>query len=157
MAAILFILVKGNLMRQFGMKIVDLDLVVILIGCLLAGNGRTGSAVFAMAMGVFTDTFSAGLPGLSALLYMAVFLTIHMGSRVFDPHVPRGLFILVSMAVCVKAFLFSGLLYAFAMKMVITSSDLAPLGLSALVTGFLAPPALYALNSLRRPFMKEKA
>jgi hypothetical protein len=154
-AAVLFILVKGNLGHQIRVETLDIDIVIILIGCLVAGNGRMGAAVFAMGQGVLTDTFSAGWPGLAALLYMAVFLTIHMGSRYFDPHLPRGLFILVSIAVCVKAFLFSGLLYAFSMKTVITSSELALLALSALVTGFLAPPALYALNSLKRLFMKE--
>lgn len=151
----LFILLKGSLMNQIGFDSLDIDLVSILIACLLAANGNIGAAVFAMGQGVFTDIFSGGLPGLSALLYMVVFLSILVGSRFFDLHSSRGLLILVFLTVCVKGLLFTGLLYALSPRPTFSHHSFLALGVSALSTALLAPPLYYALTSLTGSFARD--
>jgi len=144
----LFILFKGSLMNRIGFDSLDIDLVSILIGCLLATNGNIGAAVFAMGQGVLTDIFSTGWPGVSSLLYMTVFFSIKLGSRFFDLHSSRGLLILVFLAVCVKGLLFAGLLYVLSPRLTFLQYPFPALGVSALATALLAPPLFYGLTSL---------
>lgn len=151
----LFILVKGSLMNQFGFDSLDIDLVSILVGCLLSAGGHVGGAVFALGMGVLTDIFSAGWPGLSALLYMVVFLSIQLGSKFFDLHSSRGLLILVFLAVSVKGLLFMGLLLTLSPRVVISPNAFSALAVSALSTALLAPPVYYAVSTLSGSFAKE--
>ncbi len=137
-------------MNQVGLKSLDIDLVSILIGSLMAGSGNAGAAIFAMFQGILTDVFSGGWPGLSALLYMAVFLTIHLGARFFDRHSSRGLFILVSMAVWVKGCLFTGFVYSLTnAELEVNSSYWLVMGASSLLSGFFAPLVFGVLNGLR--------
>lgn len=150
-----FILVKGSLMNQIGFDSLDIDLVSILIGCLLAVGGNVGAAVFAMGQGIFTDIFSAGWPGLSPLLYMFVFLAIQLGSRFFDLHSSRGLLILIFLAVCVKGLLFMGLLSMLTPRITLSSTSFPALVVSALSTALLAPPLYYAISSFTGSFTKE--
>ncbi len=152
----LFILVKGSLMNQIGFYSLDIDLVTILIGCLLAANGNIGAVVFAMAQGVLMDIFSGGWPGLFALLYMVVFLSIQLGAKFFDLYSSRGLLILTFLAVCIKGLLFMGLLYALSSRLTISpSSSFAALAVSALSTALLAPPIYYALSNMAGSFLRE--
>lgn len=151
----LFILVKGSLMNQIGFGSLDIDLVSILIACLLSAGGNIGAAVFAIGLGFLTDIFSAGWPGLSALLYMVVFIAIQLGSRFFDLHSSRGLLILVFLAVCLKGFLFTGLLMTVTPRLTISSSSFSALLVSAVATALLAPPVYYAVSTLTGPFTKE--
>jgi hypothetical protein len=153
--SVLFILFKGSLMNRIGFDSLDIDLVSILIGCLLATSGNIGAAVFAMGQGVLTDIFSAGWPGLSALLYMIVFFSIQLGSRFFDLHSSRGLLILVFLAVCVKGLLFAGILYTLSPRWTFLQYPFPALGVSALATALLAPPFYYGLTTLTGSFAKE--
>jgi hypothetical protein len=138
-------------MNQIGFDSLDIDLVSILIACLLAANGNIGAALFAMGQGVLIDIFSAGWPGLSALLYMVVFFSILLGSRFFDLYSSRGLLILVFLTVCVKGLLFTGLVYALSPR----PTAFLALGVSALSTALLAPPIYYTLTSLTGSFAIE--
>lgn len=142
-------------MSEVGFDSLDIDLVSILIACLLAASGNVGAAVFAMAQGMLTDIFSAGLPGLSALLFMVVFLSILLGSRFFDLHSSRGLLILVFLTVCVKGLLFTGILYALSPRPTFMLDAFLTLGVSALTTALLAPPIYYSLSSLAGSFARE--
>lgn len=153
--SMLFILIKGSVMNKAGFDSLDIDLVSILIGCLLAMNGTVGAAVFAMGQGIFTDIFSVGWPGLFPLLYMIVFFTIQLGSRFFDLDSSRGLLILVFLAVFVKGLLFAALIYVLSSRWMFSSSSFLALIVSALCTALLAPPLFYAISSMTRSFMKE--
>jgi hypothetical protein len=151
----LFILFKGSLMNQIGFDSLDIDLVSILIGCLLATNGNIGAAVFAMGQGVLIDIFSAGWPGLSSLLYMIVLFSIQLGSKFFDLHSSRGLLILVFLSVCIKGLLFTGVLYTLSPRITFLPHPFAALGFSALATALLAPPLHYALTTLTGSFARD--
>jgi rod shape-determining protein MreD len=153
--SILFILIKGSLMNQIGFDSLDIDLVSILIGCLLSAGGHVGVAVFALGLGLLTDIFSAGWPGLSALLYMVVFLSIQLGSKFFDLHSSRGLLILIFLTVFVKGLLCMGMLMMLSPRIVPSSSAFSALAVSALATALLAPPVYYAISSFTGSFTKE--
>ena len=150
-----FILIKGSLMNQFGFDSLDIDLVSILIGCLLSAGENVLGAVFALGLGLLTDVFSAGWPGLSAFLYMVVFLAIQLGSKFFDLHSSRGLLILVFLAVSVKGLLLMGVLMMVTPRVAFSPNALSALAVSALSTALLAPPVFYAVSTLSGSFTKE--
>jgi hypothetical protein len=146
----LFILTKGALMNRIGLETLDIDLVAILIACLLATRGKAAAVVFAMGQGILTDIFSAGWPGLFWFLYMAVFFSMNLGGRFFDPQSMRGCFLLVSSAVFLKDLLFIGMLHTFSLQIGSFSSALLAIAVSAFSTGLLAPAFFYAVRGLSR-------
>ena len=142
-------------MNWIGLNNLDVDLVTIMMAYLLTGNGKTGTGVFAFFQGILVDIYSAGLLGLFGVLYLVVFLGIYLGGRFFDPHSPRGLVILVSLAVSLKGALLVALLDAFSLEMVTSSATFLSMAVSALCTGLIAPFLFYVLNQTKKSLVKD--
>jgi rod shape-determining protein MreD len=134
----------------------DVDLVTIIVAYLFVSYGKTGAGFFAFGQGFLIDIFSAGLLGLFTLLYLVVFLGINLGHRFFNLHSPRGLILLISLAVLLKGLLFIVFLDVFSLEIIVSSSSFLSLAVSALWTGLVAPFFFYIFNQTDRFFMKFK-
>jgi hypothetical protein len=150
MISLLYVLLKGSLMREVLPKFFDIDLGAAIIAYVMISYGSTWAGVFALGLGLAVDVFSAGPVGLFSLLYLAVFLSIHGGCRFFDLHSSKGQVILISMAVYLKALLLLLLLLIFSYEVRGASSLVVLSGVSAIVTGLLSPLGFYFLNLLSR-------
>jgi rod shape-determining protein MreD len=148
LTGILFVLVRGSFLNQRWLGFVDLDLLTILIAYLWIHYGQTGAGLFALGQGVMMDLFSGGMMGLFALLYLAVFLAIQMGSRFFHLQTFRGLMILILLAVLLRQIMLLGLLEFFSLPIHFSWRTYVSFGISALVSGFLAPPCFALLKRL---------
>jgi hypothetical protein len=155
LGALLFLLIKGSLMNWMKLNNLDVDLVPIMTAYLITCNGKIGAGVFAFFQGIFVDMFSAGLLGLFGLIYLVVFLGIYLGGRFFDPHSPRGLVILVALAILLKGSLFVVLLDAFSLEMLTSSSTFLSMAASALCTGLIAPFLFYVLDQTMKSLVKD--
>ena len=136
---ILQVLFKGSFIAGMGSYFLDIDLVTVMIGYLLIHSGRAGACVYAFFLGLLVDLFAAGVPGLFALLYMLVFLTIELGSRFFDLQTVKGPMILVFVGALVRQLCLVGLLDIFAYQVHFSSSLLLGFAVSAALTGLIAP------------------
>ena len=139
-------LVRGNLLNQDWLDFADVDLVTILIAYLWLGYGQTWAGLFAIGQGLLMDLFSGGMMGLFAILYLAVFFAIQMGSRFFDLQSFRGLMILVLLAVLFRQIMLLGMLELFSFTIQFSWPNYVFFGLSALISGFLAPPFFFLLD-----------
>jgi rod shape-determining protein MreD len=142
------VLVRGSFLNQRWLEFVDIDLVTILIAYLWIHYGQTGAGLFALGQGVMMDLFSGSMMGLFALLYLAVFLAIQMGSRFFHLQTFRGLMILILLAVLLRQLMLLGLLEVFSFPIHFTWHTYVSFGLSALVSGVLAPPCFALLKQV---------
>ncbi len=147
-------LVRGSFLNQRWLEFVDLDLLTILIAYLWIHYGQTGAGLFALGQGVMMDLFSGGMMGLFALLYLAVFLAIQMGSRFFHLQTFRGLMILILIAVLLRQLMLLGLLELFSFSIHFSWRTYVSFGISALVSGALAPPCFALLKQVDR-FMEK--
>ena len=84
--------------------------------------------------------------GLFALLYLVVFLAIQMGSRFFHLQSFKGLMILILLAVLLRKLMLLGLLELFSFPIHFSWPTYVSFGISALVSGILAPPFFALLN-----------
>ena len=152
-------LVRGSFLNQRWLEFADLDLVTILIAYLWIHYGQTGAGLFALGQGVMMDLFSGGMMGLFALLYLAVFLAIQMGSRFFHLQSFRGLMILIVLAVLSRQLMLLGLLELFSFPIHFSWHTYVSFGISAFVSGILAPPCFSLLNHVdlfvEKSFAKE--
>jgi rod shape-determining protein MreD len=150
--SLFFVVTKGSV-TSHGMTLYlfEPDLVTILVAYLLVSYRETGAGIFAFCQGFLVDIFTAGPLGLFSLLYLAVFLGIHLvGSRFFDLHSPRGQFVIISLAVLLKEVLFGVFLYVSSLEIVFSVSFLCAVISSAMVSGLVGPLFFYLLNRVRR-------
>ena len=117
----------------------DFDLLTIAIAYLLVKYGKGASSVYAFGQGFFMDVISGGPQGLSALLYLVVFLCLHFGSRFFELQHPKGQILLVALVIGLKEILLMGMLELFLPRLVLMNSfPVMTLG-SMVVTALSAP------------------
>ena len=155
LVSLVFLLVKGSLLNRVGLKSFDIDIVIVVIAYLLTCNKSVGAGVFALFQGILLDIFSAGLFGLFSLLYLVLFGSIHLGTRLFDPRYPKGLVILVSLAVSLKMVVFVSFLEAFSLEMVAYPSNFFTIAVSALCTGLIAPFFFFVINQIKKSLVKD--
>ncbi len=146
------ILVRGNVANQIKVVPFEVDLVAIMTAYLLVSHGQVWSGLFAFGQGLLLDCYSAGLVGLFTLLYLTAFLSMSIGSRVFDPNSPRSTILLITIAVLIKGVLFAFLLNAFSLESGFQHSSLVSIALSAIVSGLLAPFVFHLFNHMDRRF-----
>ena len=109
MVSLFFLLMKGSIINFFGIHFLDIDLVIIIITYLLLMDEETGAGVFALGQGLLMDVYSGGPLGLFTLLYLMLFLSIHIGSGLLDIRSVKGQAIIILLAVLLKG----GLLISF--------------------------------------------
>lgn len=154
-ASILFVLLKGEVMNRITSYPLDTDLVVVFTAYLVAHCGRKGPGFFALSQGILTDIFSGGMAGLYSLIYLVVFLFVELGSRLFDLSSPRGLLIIVALAMMVKEALVLILLKGFHVDTGVSFPSAFLFLASPLATGLIAPPVIYLMDRLRRALCGE--
>jgi len=89
---------------------------------------------------------------------LVAFLSINLGSRLFDLHTPRGITILVILTVLFeKALLlaFLAFLNTFSLEITVFSSGFISFIVSALCSGLMAPFLFYIFNHINRLLMRE--
>lgn len=154
MISLLYVLLKGSIMKEVVPKFFDIDFGTAMIGYILISYGSTWAGVFALGQGILVDLFSVGPVGLFSLLYLTVFLSILGGCRFFDLHSPRGQVILISVAVYLKALFLLLLLLVFSFEIPSSSAFLILFGASAVLTGILSPFFFHFLYLLKRLMIK---
>ncbi len=144
-----FTLVKGSLTNLIGVDLFDLDFLTILTAYLFLFYGPVTTGAFVFGQGLLIDIFSGGLDGLFALLYLCVFGTIYLGSRLFDLNHPKGQMLLVSSAVLLKRGVFFVVIALFSQEIIYSSHYIWISLSSAVCTGLCAPVLFYLINCLR--------
>ena len=152
MISLLFILVKGGLANRAGLDFLDVDVVTVITAYLLGRYGQVGAGLFAFAQGLLIDVYSAGLVGLFTLLYLVAFLGMLFGARFFDPKSPKGIFILVALAVLLKEVSLLIILDLFSYEMILSPSVFLYVAASALSSGLIAPFFCYIFKRLGGAF-----
>jgi hypothetical protein len=147
---LLYVLLKGSILKKVALEFFDLDFGTAIIGFVLISYGSTWAGLFALGQGILVDLFSVGPVGLFSLLYLAAFLTMLGGCRLFDLHSPKGQVILISTAVCLKGVLLLLFLLVFSFEVRSYSLVLILFGASALLTGILSPLFFHFLYFLKR-------
>jgi hypothetical protein len=136
----LFVLLKGKwadgLLQPQGL---GLDVCTIITVFLFSDIGRNWALAFSLSQGILIDIYSGGLRGLFAALYLAVYGTIHLGSRFLDLNGAKGQMVIVAVAVLVKYCLFFLILKSFPGDLFIAPSTLWMVGLSCVANGLAAP------------------
>ncbi|RLB34841.1 MAG: rod shape-determining protein MreD [Deltaproteobacteria bacterium] len=148
--SLFYILNKGNLIKGGGPGFLDIDLVTIFMCYLLVRHGNTAAVVFAFVQGILIDVFSAGLLGMSALLYLIAFFCVYFGCRLLDLLSPRGQVILVASAVFLRRIVFVLILEAFSLKVTLSFSSITLFAISAIATGIVAVPVFVVFDRLER-------
>jgi len=148
--SLFYVLNKGNLINSRGPGFLDIDLVTIFICYLLVRHGSTAALIFAFVQGILIDVFSAGLLGLTALLYLICFFSVYLGCRFLDLLSPRGQLILVASAVFLRRIIFVLILEAFSLRVTLSGSSIALFAMSAISTGIIAVPVFVIFDRLER-------
>ncbi len=151
--SILFILFKGVIQNHTILKLIDVDIVIVLIVYLLMFYGEMSVAIFAFGQGLIIDIFSGGILGLFALLYLIVFFGIRIASRPLDIHSIRGQIAVINVAVLLKSILMVLFIHIFSMEITLSFFDFLVFIFSAICSGLLAPVIFYLLNLLNRFFI----
>jgi hypothetical protein len=139
MISLFYVLMKGSIMSYIGLSVFDVDLVIIIIIFLLFMEAETGAGVFALSQGLLIDIFSGGPVGLFTLLYLTVFLSIHLGSRFLDLRAVRGQVTVILLAVLLKGGLLIFLLNIFPLEIHSSYSVFWPFMGSAVCSGLVGP------------------
>ncbi len=148
--AILFLLVRGNLVGPIVPRYLDVDLVIIILIYLFAFYGEKGAGVFSFGMGVLTDLFAGGLFGFYKLVYLILFLIIRFGSQPLDLFSIGTQAVIVFTAVLLRGMVMITFLSLFSLRTIFSFSDFFVLLLSALCTGLIAPFLFYLFNYVNR-------
>jgi rod shape-determining protein MreD len=148
--SILFILFKGVIQNHAILKLIDVDIVIVLIVYLLMCYGETGVGIFAFGQGLIIDIFSGGMLGLFALLYLIVFIGIRIVSRPLDIYSVAGQMAVICIAVLLKNILMALFMYIFPMEIALSFFDFLVFAYSAIFSGLLAPLIFYLMNLLNR-------
>ncbi len=126
-------------MQAVAADLLDFDLLTIVIAYLLLKYGHGAASVYAFGQGLFIDVVSGGPQGFSTLIYLAVFLGLHFGSRFLEFDHPRSQMFLVAIIVLLKEVLLVTLLDLFVPRVIIMKSfPLMILG-SMVVTALSVP------------------
>ncbi|HJX34846.1 MAG TPA: hypothetical protein VJ373_06675 [Desulfatiglandales bacterium] len=151
--SILFILFKGVIQNHAILKLIDVDIVIVLIVYLLMFYGEMGVGIFAFGQGLLIDIFSGGMLGLFAFLYLIVFFVIRIASRPLDIHSIGGQIAVITIAVLLKNILMVLFIHIFSMEIALSFFDFLVFIFSAICSGLLAPVIFYLLNLLNRFFI----
>jgi rod shape-determining protein MreD len=141
-------------MQAAAADLLDFDFLTIVIAYLLLRYGHGPASVYAFGQGLFIDVVSGGPQGFSTLIYLAVFLGLHFGSRFLEFDHPRSQIVLVAVVVFLKEILLVGLLDLFVPRVIIMKSfPLMILG-STVVTA-LSVPLLFSFFDYLVPLSEE--
>jgi len=132
------------------LKLIDVDIVVVLIVYLLMFYGEMWVGIFAFGQGLIIDIFSGGMLGLFALLYLIVFFGIKIASRPLDIYTIVGQMAVICIAILFKNILMVIFIYIFSMEISLSFYDVLIFIFSAICSGLLAPIIFYLLNLLNR-------
>jgi hypothetical protein len=139
-AGVLFVLLKGKWMDGvLTPEGLGLDVCTIIIAYLFSEISRKWAVAFSLSQGLLIDIYSGGLRGLFAALYLAVYGTIHLGSRFLDLNGVKGQMVIVAVAVFVKYCLLFLIVKSFPLDLVIAPPALWMVGLSFVANGLMAP------------------
>ena len=139
MVSLFFLLMKGSIINFFGIHFLDIDLVIIIITYLLLMDEETGAGVFALSQGLLMDVYSGGPLGLFTLLYLMVFLSIHIGSGLLDIRSVKGQAIIILLAVLLKGGLLISFLHISSLEIHIPYSVLWAFAGSGVCSGLIGP------------------
>ena len=140
--SLFFVLMKGSLINFSGSHFFDIDLVIIITTYFLLMDEETGAGVFALSQGLLIDVYSGSPLGLFTLLYLILFLCIHIGSGLLDIHSVKGQAIIILIAVLLKGgFLFS-FLHIFSLEIHVSYSILLAFVGSGVCSGLIGPLVL---------------
>jgi hypothetical protein len=139
MVSLFFLLMKGSIISYFGIHFFDIDLVIIIITYLLLIDREKGAGVFALGQGLLIDVYSGGPLGLFTLLYLILFLGIHIGSGLLDIRSIKGQAIIILLAVLLKGGLLFSFLYIFSLEIHFSYSTLWAFAGSGACSGFVGP------------------
>jgi len=148
--SILFILFKGVIQNHAILKLIDVDIVIVLIVYLLMFYREMGVGIFAFGQGLIIDIFSGGILGLFALLYLIVFFGIRIFSRSLDIYSLVGQMAVIYIAVLLKNILMVLFIYIFSMEIALSFFDFLVFIFSAICSGLISPIIFYLLNLLNR-------
>jgi hypothetical protein len=146
MVSLFFVLMKGSIINFFGIHFFDIDLVIIITTYLLLMDEETGAGVFALSQGLLIDVYSGGPLGLFTLLYLVLFLSIHIGSGFLDIRLAKGQAIIILIAVLLKGGLLISFLYIFPLEIHISCSVLWAFVGSGVCSGLIGPLILRVLH-----------
>ena len=146
MISLLFVLMKGSIISFFGIHFLDIDLVIIITTYLLLMDEETGAGVFALSQGLLIDVYSGGPLGLFTLLYLMLFLSIHIGSGILDIRSAKGQTIIILIAVLLKGGLLISFLHIFSLEIHVSYSDLWAFAGSGVCSGLIGPLILRILH-----------
>ena len=146
MISILFVLMKGNIINFVGVHFFDIDLVIILITHFLLMERERGAGVFALGQGLLIDVYSGGPLGLFTLLYLMIFLCIHMGSGLLDIRSVKGQAIIILLSVLLKGGLLISFLHIFPFEVRVSYSILWAFAGSAVCSGLVGPLILHVFQ-----------
>ncbi len=139
-AGVLFVLLKGKWMvGPLKPQGLGLDVCTIIIAYLFSEISRGWAVAFSLSQGLLTDVYSGGLRGLFAALYLAVYGTIHLGSRLLDLNGFKGQIVIVAGAVFIKYCLLFLIVKSFPLDLFIEPPALWMVGLSSAANGLAAP------------------
>ena len=147
MISILFVLMKGNIINFVGIHFFDIDLVIIIITQFLLMDRERGAGVFALGQGLVIDVYSGGPLGLFTLLYLMLFLSIHIGSGLLDIRSVKGQAIIILLAVLLKGGLLISFLHIFSLEIHVSYSILWAFAGSAVCSGIMGPLILHIFHS----------
>jgi hypothetical protein len=139
MVSLFFVLMKGSIINFFGIHFFDIDLVIIIISYLLLIDEETGAGVFALSQGLLIDIYSGGPLGLFTLLYLILFLSIHIGSDFLDIRSVKGQAIIILLADLLKGGLLISFLYIFSLEVHISYSVFWAFVGSSICSGLMGP------------------
>lgn len=148
MISLFYVLMKGSILSYMGLSLFDVDLVIIIIVYLLFMDAETGAGIFALSQGLLIDIFSGGPVGLFTLLYLTIFLSIHLGSRFIDLRAVRGQVIVILLAVLLKGGLLISLLNIFPLEIHSSYSVFWAFVGSAVCSGLIGPLLLGVFHHL---------
>jgi hypothetical protein len=146
MVSFFFVLMKGNIINFIGVHFFDIDLVIVIITYFLLMDGETGAGVFALGQGLLIDVYSGGPLGLFTLLYLVIFLCIHMGSGLLDIRSVKGQAIIILLSVLLKGGLLISFLHIFPFEVRVSYSILWAFAGSAVCSGLVGPLILHVFQ-----------
>lgn len=139
MVSLLFVLMKGGIINFFGIHFFDIDLVIIITTYFLLMDEETGAGVFALSQGLLIDIYSGGPLGLFTLLYLMLFLSIHIGSGLLDIRSAKGQAIIILIAVLLKGGLLISFLHIFSFEIHVSYPILWAFAGSGVCSGLIGP------------------
>jgi cell shape-determining protein MreD len=150
-------LLKGVWMGYAGMRVVDLNLLIIITAYLFLNYGATASCGFALGQGFLIDIFSGGLNGLFTTVYFGVFGTIFLSSLFFNLQDVKGQMVIVAFAVFTKSLLSYLVLMFFSQQVVLSIGYIQVTVISILLNSLLAPVLFLLLERLRGVLRSDEA